>query len=190
MPDDELLEVLRRPACAACERSARAGRQYLRGVLGDGVNDVQVRAVWRRDGALCPAHWRVWRALESPPLPTAILLYDLLGAHLDAPPARPACPACAVATKEAQRTLRALARLRPAALDAALGGEARGFLCLEHLAALPKGAARDRFTERLRALREELAEAIRKADYRFSAEPAGPDADAWLRAIRAYGGDV
>lgn len=190
MPDDALLEVLQRPACAACERAAHAGRQYLRGVLGDGVNDVAVRAAWRRDGALCAAHWRVWRALESPPLPTAILLHDLLGAHLDAPPAHPACPACAVATKEVERTLRALARLRPAALDAALTRDARGFLCLEHLAALPQGAARERFTERLRALRTELAEAVRKADYRFAGEPAGPEADAWLRAIRAFGGDV
>jgi hypothetical protein len=50
-------------------------------VLGDGVYDVQVRAVWRRDGGLCAAHWRVWPSLESPPLPTAILLHDLLGAH-------------------------------------------------------------------------------------------------------------
>jgi hypothetical protein len=190
MPDAELLEVLQRPACAVCERAAHAGRQYLRGVLGDGVNDVQVRAAWRRDGALCPAHWRVWRALESPPLPTAILLHDLLGAHLDAPPARPACPACAIATGEARRTLRALARWRPAALDAALAGDARGFLCLEHLAELPQGAVRERFTARLRTLRDELAEAIRKADYRFATEPAGPEADAWLRAIRAYGGEV
>ena len=190
MPDDVLLEVLRRPVCAVCERSAHAGRQYLRGVLGDGVNDVKVRAAWRRDGALCATHWRVWRALESPPLPTAILLYDLLGAHLDAPPARPACPACAVATVEAKRTVRALARLRPVALDAALAGDARGFLCLEHLSELPQGTARGLFTERLRSLRVELAEAIRKADYRFADEPAGPEADAWLRAIRAYGGDV
>ncbi len=174
-----------------CSRSSRpAGRQYLREVLGDGVNDVQVRAAWRRDGALCAAHWRVWRDLESPPLPTAILLHDLLGAHLDAPPVRPACPACAVATDEAKRTLRALARLRAAALDAALAGDARGFLCLEHLAALPHGVARERFTERLHALRAELAEAMRKADYRFANEPAGTEVDAWLRAIRAYGGDV
>ena len=190
MPDDALLEVLRRPACAACERAAHAGRQYLRGVLGDGVNDVQVRAVWRRDGGLCAAHWRVWRSLESPPLPTAILLHDLLGAHLDVPVARPACPACAVATKEAARTLRALVRLQPAALEAALTGDARGFLCLEHLAELPQGFTRERFTARLRSLREELAEAIRKADYRFANELAGSEADAWLRAIRAYGGDV
>ena len=190
MPDAELLEVLQRPVCAACARAAHAGRQYLRGVLGDGVNDVQVRALWRRDGALCPAHWRVWRALESPPLPTAILLHDLLGAHLDAPPVRSTCPACTIATGEARRTLRALARLRPAALDAALASDARGFLCLEHLADLPQGAARERFTARLRALRDELAEAIRKADYRFATEPVGPEADAWLRAIRAYGGDV
>jgi hypothetical protein len=190
MPDDVLLEVLRRPVCAVCERAAHAGRQYLRGVLGDGVNDVQVRALWRRDGGLCAAHWRVWRDLESPPLPTAILLHDLLGAHLDAPPVRPACPACAVASKEAARTLRTLARLRPAALDAALAGEARGFLCLDHLAAVPQGAVRERFTARLRTLRTELAEAIRKADYRFANEASGPEADAWLRAIRAYGGDV
>ncbi|MFN2323852.1 MAG: hypothetical protein ABR510_12945 [Trueperaceae bacterium] len=190
MPDDTLLEVLRRPVCAVCDRAAHAGRQYLRGVLGDGVNDVKVRALWRRDGGLCAAHWRVWRALESPPLPTAILLHDLLGAHLDTPPARPACPACAVATVEEQRTLRTLTRLRPAALDAALAGDASGFLCLEHLAALPDGAVKQRFTDRLHALRTELEEAIRKADYRFANEAAGPEADAWLRAIRAYGGDV
>ena len=190
MTDHLLLEALRRPVCAVCDRTSTAGRTYLAGVLADGVNDVGVRDLWRRSGGLCAEHWRVWRGLDSPPLPTAILMHDLLGAHLAAPPARRACPACAVAEDTERRTLATLARLRPAALDAALPEDARGFLCLAHLDALPVGAARDRFTERLHALRAELAEAIRRADYRFAGEPAGGERDAWLRAIRVYGGDV
>lgn len=190
MPDDALLEALRRPVCAVCDRGAAAGHGYLRGVLADGVNDVRLRDAWRRHGAFCAAHWRAWRDLESPPLPTAILLHDLLGAHLDAPPARPSCPACAVAERARRHALHALARFRGADLDAAFAGDACGFLCLEHLRALPAGPVRERFAARLRDLRAELEEAIRKADYRFAHEPAGAEGDGWLRAIRVFGGDV
>lgn len=190
MTRPDLLDALARPVCAVCDHAATAGRRYLQGVLADGINDVPLRATWRRGGALCREHWRVWRSLETPALPTAILLHDLLGAQLDAPPAQPACPACAVAADAERRALTALARVSPSLLATAFADGAPGFVCLPHLRAQPPGPVRDAFTARLRTLREELAEAIRLSDHRFAREPKGTTADAWLRAIRAFGGDV
>ncbi|MCX6078618.1 MAG: DUF6062 family protein [Chloroflexi bacterium] len=38
--------------------------------------------------------------------------------------------------------------------------------------------------EVMQALRSDLAEYIRKNDYRFIAEPSGVERDAWIRAVR------
>jgi len=190
---------------------AGASRAYLRGVLGDGVNDVQLRADWRRRGGLCPRHWRVWRSLESPALSSTVLLRDLLGSAIEgAPPAaargpwpgprrRPVgadpeagaarCPACGLEAQAERRYLDALARLPPAKLEGALAG-GRGFACVRHLAALPDGPVRARLGARLSDLVADLDTFLRLSDHRHAGEPMGAAGDAWLRAIRALGGDV
>ena len=204
-----------------CLASAQAARTYLRGVLGDGVNDVDVRTDWRRRGGLCPRHWRVWRSLEAPALSSAVLLRDLLehemgqrlgGDGASAPrrrqgflrslggPARsremPAdertavrCRACEIERTAERRYLHALQRVKTKELEDALA-RGRGFVCVAHVATLPEGRGRALLTARLEALLVDLDTFLRRSDHRFTHEPMGDAGDAWLRAIRAVGGDV
>jgi hypothetical protein len=204
-----------------CLASAQAARTYLRGVLGDGVNDVDVRADWRGRGGLCPRHWRVWRSLEAPALSSAVLLRDLLEHDMArrlgggaAPatggrqgllralggPSRPRspsadghgavrCPACEIERTAERRYLHALQRVRADDLEGALE-RGRGFVCVVHAATLPEGPGRALLTARLEALLADLDTFLRRSDHRFTHEPMGEVGDAWLRAIRAVGGDV
>jgi hypothetical protein len=206
-----------------CAASAQAARIYLRGVLGDGVNDVDLRADLRRRGGLCPRHWRVWRNLEAPALSSAVLLRDLLehevrrrlGAAvapprgggprwLDALTGRRAsgepdaaaaaadevrCLACEIERKAERRYLHALQRVPQGELEGVLAA-GRGFICVTHVDALPEGPRRALLTARLEALLDDLDVFLRRSDHRFSHEPMGEAGDAWLRAIRAVGGDV
>ena len=72
-------------------------------------------------------------------------------------------------------------------------------MCVPHLNEAVKIAQRGSFhrqltrLQRLEAaimdrLKDELKEIMRKHDYRFSAEPLGPERDAWIRAIRKVSG--
>ena len=185
-----LLELVALPVCIVCSRADEAGRRSLEGVLRDGVNDVGVRDDWRSRGGLCGRHWRVWRHLESPPLSSAILLEDLLGTYLESDRLTVVrCPACDVTERAEARAVTALRRLPDAPLERALA-DGPGLLCLRHLDALPEGHVRSRFRSRLDELLEHLREQVRTSDHRFAAERRGPHADAWLRALRVFGGDV
>jgi hypothetical protein len=186
-------------------------RQYLRGVLGDGVNDVQVRADWRRRGGLCSRHWRVWRGLETPALSSTVLLRDLLAARMQAiaaassasngargwwpsgakrpPLAQADCPACAREGAAHRRYLSALAALETDDLNKVLADGA-GFVCLQHLQALPAGPVRALFEGRLQQLLDDLDLFLHRSDHRHTHEPMAEAGDAWLRAMRALGGDV
>ncbi len=219
-----------------CAASAQSARIYLRGVLGDGVNDVDLRAELRRRGGLCPRHWRVWRNLEAPALSSAVLMRDLLehevrlrlgatvaqarggglrwldaltgrraagGAGAATPTtATPAaatpttaaadavrCLACEIERKAERRYLHALQRVPQGELEGVLAA-GRGFICVTHVDALPEGPRRALLTARLEALLADLDIFLRRSDHRFSHEPMGEAGDAWLRAIRAVGGDV
>jgi hypothetical protein len=63
-------------------------------------------------------------------------------------------------------------------------------VCVEHAATLPAGPGRALLTARLEALLADLDTFLRRSDHRFTHEPMGEVGDAWLRAIRAVGGDV
>jgi hypothetical protein len=99
------------------------------------------------------------------------------------------CPACRIGDAARRRALTTLvASLEDPQFRQAL--ESSPFLCLPDLAlALDGAAARDARVllvlaeYRLRRLKDELAELIRKRDYRFLHEPRGPEQTAWLRAI-------
>jgi hypothetical protein len=62
-------------------------------------------------------------------------------------------------------------------------------MCL-HLDMLKGGPLKDAFRGRLEGVQGELAEFIRKNDYRYANEPSGGERDSWLRALRALGGEV
>lgn len=185
-----LLELVAHPVCIVCARADAAARSSLEGVMRDGVNDEGVRDDWRSRGGLCGRHWRVWRHLESPPLSSAILLEDLLDAYIERGRVGSLrCPACDVAERADERAMTALRRLPDAALERALAA-GPGMVCLRHLDALPDGHVRSRFRARLDDLLVHLREQVRTSDHRFAAERSGPHADAWLRALRVFGGDV
>ena len=99
------------------------------------------------------------------------------------------CPACEWERSADRRYLAALERVPLPRLQAALAA-GRGFACLAHLAKLPDGPRRRLLRERLDAILEDLDLFLRRSDHRFSHEPMGDAGDAWLRAIRALGGDV
>jgi hypothetical protein len=107
------------------------------------------------------------------------------------------CPACEVQTLAEQRVLDSL-------LKNVTRGEFRDTyaasdgLCLPHLhAAVGRGAHRDEalrqlrmhFDRALERLEADLAEYIRKQDYRFQHEPIGPERDAPRSAIARISGE-
>ncbi|MBW6454748.1 MAG: hypothetical protein K0A98_02595, partial [Trueperaceae bacterium] len=99
------------------------------------------------------------------------------------------CPACEIERVAERRYLHALQRTPVADLEGALAG-GRGFVCVAHVATLPEGPGRALLTARLEALLVDLDTFLRRSDHRFTHEPMGDAGDAWLRAIRAVGGDV
>lgn len=104
------------------------------------------------------------------------------------------CPACERRDAAAQRALAIIAEhAGDEELAAALAGSS-GF-CLPHLQvaiAQLQGATLAQVVDRQRevwqGLEAELAEAIRKHDYRFRNEPFGAEGDAWRRAVEATAG--
>ncbi len=189
LSEHELLEALAEPCCPVCKLAHEAARSYLAGVIEGGVNDPAVRADWRRRGGLCSRHWRDARELEAPAFPLAILSEDLLAAELEHPHERVRCPACEVEAEAERRYLASLQALPLAELQGALEA-GRGFVCLRHWRALPAGERSALLRGRLEEILRGLAEFQRKYDYRHVDEPMGPEGDAWLRAVRALGGEV
>jgi hypothetical protein len=189
--EHELVDAFAAPTCAVCTLATGSARAHLKGVLQEGVNDVRLRDDWRRRGGICARHWRVWRGLDSPSLSSSILARDLLGHALQAggTAGEVRCSACEVEAKAERRYLDVLGRLSSARLASALEG-GRGFACLRHLAAIPSGPRRDLLRARLEAVLDDLDTFVRLSDHRFANEPKGDSGDAWLRAIRALGGEV
>ncbi len=185
----ELLEALAEPYCPVCSLARKAARSYLAGVVEGGVNDPAVRDDWRRRGGLCPRHWREARNLEAPAFPLAIVAEDILRSELSGPRGNPDCPACQVEREAEERYLQTLQKLPLDRVRQALAG-GRGFVCLRHRRRLPAGDLAALLDERLKQILSDLSEFQKKYDYRHAAEPMGPEADAWLRAIRALGGEV
>jgi len=189
LSEHEVLEAFAEPRCPVCALARKAARGYLAGVIEGGINDPALRDDWRRRGGLCGRHWREARDLEAPAFPLAILTQDLLAAELEHPHARVRCPACEVQAAAEGRYLESLRSLPLEAVRAALE-RGRGFVCLRHLRDLPEGELAGLLRARLRGILDDLEAFQRKYDHRHTHEPMGPEGDAWLRAIRALGGEV
>lgn len=187
--EHRLLEAFSGPICPICEVTRVQAGAYLRGVLGDGVNDPKVRDIWRTAGGLCGRHWQEIRGLESPAYPASILTQDLLTHYLGHGRPELHCPACVIEHDTERRFVITLAKLPEAPLEPILR-EGRGFLCLRHLEMLPESPLRQRFVVRLQDILGEIEEFQRKNDWRYIDEPMGPEGDSWLRAMRALGGLV
>lgn len=196
------------PDCPLCRLVRRSVERSLRVFFAEFVNDPQVRLSFRSAGGFCPAHTPLLASLGDA-LAVAILYHDLAdqartrweskrggeGTRLPWPRSRRAtptvpCPACSAAEDASARYAAALAAgLEDPALWQRL--ESGTGLCVAHVEeilarAKPAAAARLREAEsaRLATLQAELAEIIRKNDYRFRGEPWGEEKDAWLRALQ------
>lgn len=186
----EVLEAFQEPYCVVDRLAKKAARAYLAGIVEGGVNDPGVREALRRSGGFCSRHWRIARELEAPALPLAILAEDLLRAGLASERPRPArCPACEVERRAEERYLQALAAIPKPRLEEALEA-GPGFVCLAHWRRLPEGPIKALLRRRLEAILRDLEAFQRAFDYRYADRPMGRERDAWLRGIRALGGEV
>jgi hypothetical protein len=199
----DVKEALGEPGCAVCRLVAIATDRYLRSLLHESVNNPGVRERLRASRGFCREHsWQLQR--RGDPLGISIFWRDLLmqasesgdGPQHGKGKGRIAvCPACEVAGEAERRYLETLVEhLASGSLrreyDASPG------LCLPHLRkALRQGSAGARAflleseAAKLSGLSQELAEVIRKHDYRFREEPWGAERDAWIRATSKLAGE-
>jgi hypothetical protein len=195
--EHEVREALARPGCAICALNHRAVDGWIQSLLREGITDVKARLRFRDSGGLCGEHTRLLEDRGSP-LGVSILLHDLLTQASPASTARratPRCGACGYLAESEARYLDALAATLVWPDVQTLFAQSEG-LCAPHIQRLIRRARRGtehwiRVTcaQHLEPLVAELAEIIRKHDYRYAAEPWGEEADAWRRAAARYGGE-
>jgi uncharacterized protein DUF6062 len=206
-----LLEALGAPGCPVCSLRRVAVHRYLDGVLYESVNDVNLRRALIRSRGFCPEHaWELVDFADS--LGTAIIYTDQIARALgDVQDARgrsggkrslaardlmrrrapeAPCPACRVADDVTMRYLSVLIQhIGQTEIRQAIEGSS--FLCLpDVLRALEISLYPDEkrvilgiVEGKLARLHTELAELIRKCDYRFTHEPKGEEQTSWFRAV-------
>lgn len=180
--------------CALCGLEEMQVRRYLEGVGNDGVNNIPLRQRLTRLGGYCPAHCEQFSRLTHV-LSVAILLEDFVKARLERARAgkRPIpirCEACDVAKRARSAVQDALKRHRKVEL---LHNRLLAIpLCLSHLEIVCRLAppeVRQQLVARHDPLLNDLAEVIRKHDYRFTHEAISPQESASvqtaLRLLRA-----
>jgi Family of unknown function (DUF6062) len=189
----EVREALALPGCPVCRLAVRSVGRWLASVAYDQVNDIDLRTELRAARGFCNAHAHRWLTEVHSVLGTAIVYADLLTAslrELDADNGQRGglwrailgtqtsdpgnCPACRAQAEAEDRFLSALlatSAADPAALEGSEG------VCLKHVrAALRRGGpGAERLLQQTRSAIErllaDLAEVIRKEDYRFRDEP-------------------
>jgi hypothetical protein len=189
----EVREALDRAGCPVCRLAVRSVGRWLTSVAYDQVNDIELRTELRAARGFCNAHSHQWLREVRSVLGTAIVYQDLLTAALRelaadnvqrGPLMRALlgsqtadvadCPACRAQMQAEERYLAAL--LATAAADPTAVERSEG-LCLRHARSAQRraGPGAERVVQLTRAAIEhllaELAEVIRKEDYRFRHEP-------------------
>jgi hypothetical protein len=200
----EVREALAEPGCAICRLAVKAVSSYLSGMLWESVNDPGARGAIRAARGFCNYHTHVLAEMASS-LSLAIIYEDLVGAALeDLADAcsgmrrrrrrAPECPACRMRAEATRRYLDVLTAEIPDP-DWRAHLEASDGLCFGHAVqacSLTQGENRAFLLEiaerKLMALKAELAEVIRKNDYRFSDEPWGSESDSPRRAALMMAG--
>lgn len=193
------------PFCAICRLAHRSVERSLRAFFSEFVNDPEVRVRFRKSRGFCREHIPLLASCGDA-LGVAILYADLtdetrrrwrsggakgsLFSRWFQPSSETPCPSCAAEAEAEARYTGALAN--GLAGDSALWDTLRksAGLCSRHVervAAVARHADAARLIEmeaaRMDALYAELEEFVRKNDYRFRAEPWGPERDAWRRAL-------
>lgn len=204
MSEDDFLSALVAEAggkCPICAAVHLAVQRSIHALISELVNDPPSREQWRRSGGFCRAHGALLQELGAV-CGTAILYEDLARLKVEAwrcarrrPRRAPRCMACEWAGQARSRTARALATaISENASQALRVLSGAPLLCVEHVDATVEGLKEPEASaflswtsSRLEELRRELAEVVRKSDYRFRHEPWGPERDACCRALEALG---
>lgn len=208
MPDAQTIYELRlafhKPGCPVCSLVQRAGARYIEGTFNESMLDPGIRQKLVISNGFCYEHtWESINLKLSDALGHAILYQDLVkdaikkigenerdtGSKLaSALEPATACPACQVEEAALERIVNTIAI---AILKQDFVAEFKGSsgICIPHLKfLLPKLDANRRaivFSIQqacLENLKAELAEFIRKSDYRFRDEIIGKEGDSYKRA--------
>ena len=200
----EVLEAFQQPdTCAFCELESRTVKRYLDTLLYENVNDPGLRRKLALSQGFCSRHAHALLRFGDA-LGIAILYRDQVQRRIESLESRKSfqkkpresCPACDQQLQTRRRCVQTLlAWVGEADMRRAI--EAGSGLCLPHLDET-LSHCRDEEAEAyllrthrasLENLLGELAELIRKNDYRFRHEPVGSERDAWRRAVRRLTGN-
>jgi hypothetical protein len=208
MPDAQTIYELRlashKPGCPVCTLIHRAGTRYMEGIFNESMLDPDVRQKLVKSLGFCYNH--TWQSIDlklSDALGHAILYQDLVKDAIQkiveneqnpgnkltsALESLAECPACMIEEAALERILDTIVvALRNE--DFVTEFRQSSGLCLPHLQLLLPKLDRKRQTtilgfqfECLENLKGELAEFIRKSDYRFRDESIGKEGDSYKRA--------
>lgn len=178
--------------CTFCWLERYSVQRYLTGVANDGVNNVPLRLKLAERGGYCPAHCAEFADIANP-LSGAILLEAFLKRRLSRAaagkrPRSPDCEACDVARSTERSFSKSVRQHRRSAELQTLLLELP--LCLHHLERVSRQvpALRKPLSARHDDLRRDLAELIRKHDYRFSDESVSENEKKSIqRALELFG---
>lgn len=194
-----LIEAFGGGGCPVCALVRKSARKWMEWFVYERVSDPKTRFRLRDSRGFCPEHARLMLDLGNP-LPVAIIYRDMieltagdLKSRWPAPRKKAECPACTEESEFERVYLSAIAdnlddpEMRKGVLEG-------GSVCLPHIVKLLKrlpgkhrSALLDSVLSHLSDLDAELAEIIRKSDYRVR-EEFGPEGDAWIRIVRKFVG--
>jgi DNA-binding transcriptional MerR regulator len=218
MVDSQTLHALRdacsQPGCPICNVTQAAVERYISGLFYESILDPISRRKLRNSLGLCQKHARlVLDAGLSDALGLAILYEDLVGKVLELLPVasngtritknevirsletvKP-CTACVQEKETSRRYSSALGEAIIQHDFQQLFQKSNG-LCLPHLREAIEHSSNqhnlrtllDLQSEKVTSLRQQLAEFIRKNDYRFRDEAFGEERDSYRRAIEMIAG--
>ena len=169
------LQNLKATGCLFCAYERHQARRYLEGIANDGINDPPLRIRLRNKGGFCGRHTEEFveeaRVLSSAILLEAMLSHRLERSRFGKRPIVVDCEACEIERKTRDNLAKSIRRSREdrAFLDYLFQSE----LCVGHLELvchqLPE-PSRYHFVDKHFQLLQNLAEVIRKHDYRFVSE--------------------
>jgi hypothetical protein len=193
-PYFELLEAVRESGCPICRLAIRSGDRFLETYSYEHVNDIEIRDLVRAAKGFCHNHtWRLFH--EHSPLGTALTYYDILGEAAQqigtakdqqgflsslagrvrkALTPQGTCLGCDAQSNAEQRHLGLLLETLRGDREAQETYGTSDGLCLLHLRAALRTRPSRSATEillrvqekRIAAVREQMSEIVRKADYR------------------------
>ena len=203
----DLIEACEKPGCPVCRVEERIIERYIENLFYESVNDIKTRERLRASFGFCTKHARMTldRRLGNA-LGFAIIYQDVItnilrgleknGENPNTFILHKQCMVCQEQEKTTQWVVSALVE----GLNELQLAEAIRFsegLCIPHLKNSLESASNQAITElllsihrdKLESLLGELAEFIRKSDYRFKDEGFGAEGDSWRRAVNKLTGD-